>query len=431
MFMSQNTQPLIGANGRTFEENWISYAGMSPYYYNLIDDISNPFLGQYIEWSQQMTSQMYQNQWESEQARMQRGIDAGINPYLMANGIAGAGFSTMPSPNSAIGSGSASLGAVANGVAGLANAFNGNLTGAVSNFSNIYKLKHEVNNIDADTQKKFMEMGFTELQSKAMSVSLKYLDDKEKVGVWQALADLKKTKQEYKNLVSTHKNIIAQYDEIIANKELLIATKGEVEAKKIVDEAEASKLKALTQWQNIENNFFLQHRYKLGSPIYEGLRDAVVGDAPVDELQFGDTIVQYQGKLDMVHYNAQASASWNTRPTNAVEWSAWVGSSLGKNLRELILNSTNSFSLLDALSKVKNKEESDEFNDAYDDVKSELYSNYRMARKEYRSARRSAASDQYIYECRQRMEKAKKQYDNFTKKEFSDILLGQYNGQSR
>lgn len=378
-----------------------------------------PGLYQFAEFSQQMYMQQYLNWWNSESERMQRGIAAGINPYLMANGIAGASNPTASAPPSAAGAGSQSLSALANGL-GTIGSF---VSQGINSFSQLYKLRHEVNNLDADTALKFEQLGFTSAQSKAMAIQLRYMDEKEQIGVWQALADFGKTSQEYANLKELHNNIIAQYDEIVAHKDLLIAQEGEVNALKQVHDAEVSRIKAVAEWQKIENNFFNAHGYKIGSPIYESIRDAVVNGKQIDTMVFGSLIGNYQGNLDSIYFGAQASASWNSRPSNAFEMSAWVGGTIGKNLRDLVLKSTNSTSLLNALSKVGNKDESEEFNDAYDDAKSELYTNYRHLRSEYKKIKHSGISDTEKAKVYKQMIEAKKEYDSFTKEKFSESLI--------
>lgn len=378
-----------------------------------------PGIAQYSEWAQQMVLQQYLNWWNSENERMQRGIAAGINPYLMSNGIAGATSPTASAPNSAVGTGSQSLGAIANGL-GTIGSF---ASQGINSFAQLFKLRHEVKNLDADTSLKFEEMGFTSAQSKAMSIQLRYMDEKEQIGVWQALADLDKTKQEYANLKELQNNIIAQYDEIIAHKDLLIAQDGEVQALKKVHDAEVGRIKAVTEWQNIENQFWYSHHYKLGSPIYESIRDMIVSGNDFDVMSFGSLIGNYQGNLDSIYFNAQASSSWKTRPSTAFEMSAYVGGFLGSSLRELVLKSTNSTSLLNALSKVGNKNEAAEFNEAYDDARSELYNNYRQLRREYRRLSHSGISDTEKAKIYNKMVEAKKEYDSFTKEKFSESLI--------
>ena len=161
---------------------------------DLISQTAYPGRAQFSEWSQQMIATMYQNWYNSAPEQMKRAMQAGINPFVAASGIAGAGVGSVagapPSSNpqlpqmlsaagNLVGSATGAFGNVANGIIGLS------------------KLKHEIRNIDADTSKMFTDMGFTNLQSKAMATQLKYMDSKEQIGVWQALATFDKTKQGY------------------------------------------------------------------------------------------------------------------------------------------------------------------------------------------------------------------------------------------
>lgn len=272
---------------------------------DLISQTAYPGRAQFSEWSQQMIATMYQNWYNSAPEQMKRAMQAGINPFVAASGIAGAGVgsvaSASPSSNpqlpqmlsaagNLVGSATGAFGNVANGIIGLS------------------KLKHEIRNIDADTSKMFTDMGFTNLQSKAMATQLKYMDSKEQIGVWQALATFDKTKQEYNNLKAQHSNLIKEYDEIIARIDLLKAEKGEVEALKLVHDATVQKLDAESKWQGIENDFFQSHGYKLGTPIYESLRDMMISAGEFNLETFGDVVSGYESKVQGAVEDARQGA---------------------------------------------------------------------------------------------------------------------------
>lgn len=254
-----------------------------------------PGEAQYSEWSQQMVSTMYQNWYNSAPEQMKRAMQAGINPFVAASGIAGSDVGSIAAaPNSAENT-------MPSMFQGAASALS-SLGGAVGNFASAYiglrKLRHEIRNIDADTEKTFVEMGFTKLQSKALTMQLKYLDQKEQIGVWQALADFDKTKAEYQNLVANHRNIMADYDRILAQKDLLIAQKGEVTALEELHKAEQARAEELTRFATKEREFFEAHGYKLGTPIYESLRDMMVSNGTFDLEKFGDEVAGYDGKIE-------------------------------------------------------------------------------------------------------------------------------------
>ena len=272
---------------------------------DLISQTAYPGRAQFSEWSQQMIATMYQNWYNSAPEQMKRAMQAGINPFVAASGIAGSDVGSVagapPSSNpqlpqmlsaagNLVGSATGAFGNVANGIIGLS------------------KLKHEIRNIDADTSKMFTDMGFTNLQSKAMAIQLKYMDTREQIGVWQALATFDKTKQEYNNLKAQHSNLIKEYDEIIARIDLLKAEKGEVEALKLVHDATVKKLDADTKWQGIENDFFQSHRYKLGTPIYESLRDMMISAGEFNLENFGDVVSGYESKVQGAVEDARQGA---------------------------------------------------------------------------------------------------------------------------
>ena len=168
---------------------------------------------QYSEWSQQMVSTMYQNWYNSAPEQMKRAMAAGINPFVAASGIAGNGAGSVASAPPATQNHLPALASAAGNMLGSFGSSFGNIANGIIGLS---KLRHEIRNIDADTSKMFTDMGFTNLQSKAMATQLKYMDTREQIGVWQALATFDKTKQEYTNLKAQHQNLIKEYDELIS-----------------------------------------------------------------------------------------------------------------------------------------------------------------------------------------------------------------------
>lgn len=293
--------PITGNNNSNtnpwseFENNWLFHQFDNYLNGGALWQAAFPGESQYSEWSQQMVSTMYQNWYNSAPQQMKRGIEAGINPYLLAQGIAGVGNSSVASVPPAVNAPNLAdvVSSAASGLSSLGSAFGNTAQGIAT----LGKLRHEISNIDANTASTFEQLGFTKLQSKALSVQLKYMDQKEQIGVWQALANFDKTKAEFQNLLAQHRNIVAQYDEIIAHKDLLIAQEGEVKAREQVDKAMKDKLAAEANWQRIENNFFVSHGYKLGSPVYVAIHDQMVSDGTFDMQSYGDIIAGYEGKV--------------------------------------------------------------------------------------------------------------------------------------
>lgn len=276
-------------NNAWFQYDWNLRNG------DLVSQAAYPGRAQFSEWSQQMIATMYQNWYNSAPEQMKRAMQAGINPFVAASGIAGSDTSSVASaPNPVNNTLPSMIDAAAHGVSALG--------GAVGNFASAYtglrKLRHEISNIDADTEKMFVEMGFSKLQSKALTTQLKYLDQKEHIGVWQALANFDKTKAEYQNLVANHRNIIADYDRILAQKDLLIAQKGEVTALEELHKAEKARAEELTKFATKEREFFEAHGYKLGTPVYESIRDMMVSNGNFDLERFGDEVAGYEGKIE-------------------------------------------------------------------------------------------------------------------------------------
>lgn len=256
-----------------------------------------------------------------------------------------------------------------------------------------------------------------------MSIQLKYLDQKEQVGVWQALASFDKTKAEYQNLLANHRNILAQYDEIIANKDLLIQEKGEVQAREEYEKAMKDKISAETAWQNIENQFFTSHGYKLGTPLYEGLRDMMVSDGTFDMDSFGQTVADYNGKITSAVEHAKAEESWNYRPSNVTEAAIYAAHTIGTALRDLILSSNDVTSWPQLSTKLRtNAAASREFNEAYQNAIDELYEEYLSKKRYYRNIKRGG-NTQEVARAKMAMDNAYKEYGSLTKEKFGEEII--------
>lgn len=404
-----------------FENNWLFHQFDNYLNGGALWQAAFPGESQYSEWSQQMVSTMYQNWYNSAPQSMKRALEAGINPYVAAQGIAGVGNSGVASAPPPVNAPNLAevVSSAASGLSSLGSTF-GN---AAQGIATLGKLRHEIDNIDADTLNTFEQLGFTKLQSKALKVQLKYMDVKEQIGVWQALANFDKTKAEYQNILALHRNITAQFDEIIAHKDLLIAQEGETKARELVDKAMKDKLKAESEWQDYENQFFVKHGYKLGTPVYDAIHDKMVSDGTFDMEKYGDTISGYEGKVTSAVEGAKASASWHYRPSNATEAAAYVGSTIGQSLRNVILSLGESKDFRSLVSKLStNVAAKREFNSAYEDVHDDLYESYLEKKRYYRNIRRGG-NTQEVARAKMAMDNAKKEYDEFTKEKFSDELI--------
>lgn len=404
-----------------FEENWLfrqydNYANGGALYQALA-----PGEAQYSEWAQQMTATMYQNWYNSEPEKMKRALAAGINPFVAASGIAGNGSgSVAPAPAPSNTSSFPNLvGSAAQGLSAVGGAF-GNVASGIATLA---KLRSEIKNIDQNTASEFEKMGFTKLQSHALTTQLKYLDEKEQVSVWQALANYDKTKQEYQNLLATHSNILAQYDEIIVHKNLLIQEQGEVAAREQVNKAMESKLREEAAWQKVQNDFFAAHGYTLGSPIYESIRDKMISDGTFNMESYGAVVAGYNSKITTAVENAKAAASWDYRPSNVTEAAVSAATRIGSSLRDVILSSqdvTNWSSLVKKLQT--NASANREFNQAYSEAKEDLYEEYLSKKRYYRHIRRGGNTTE-VGRAKTATETAKANYEKLTKETFADELI--------
>lgn len=160
------------------------------------------------EFGQQIALQQYQNEWNSEDARMQRMKEAGINPLTAAGAIAGQGTSpSTGSVPSAIGAEANTLKTIADIGSGIAGVGSG-IGSLASSYIGFMKLIPEINNITQDTANKLADMGFTNAQTYGV---LK--DNFYKGQDWEATLNIKR--QQYTNMCSELNNIRARHDEIM------------------------------------------------------------------------------------------------------------------------------------------------------------------------------------------------------------------------
>lgn len=415
--------PENGFDWNVLEQGWLHHAFDNYVNGGVLYDWLSPGEVQFSEYSQQMLATMYQNHWNSEQERMRRMQEAGINPFAAAQGIAGVGGSqgsVASSPNSSVGVAGQNMAALGNTAANMLSAGGSTFANVAQGFSMLSKLRGEIDKIDSETQLNFENLGFTKLQSRALSTQLKYMDWKEKMSCFQALASYNNTIAEYDILKQEHLNKIAELDKIIAETDLTISLEEKANAEKL-------KIDEETRWQKADNDFWNLHGYQRGVPFYEGLRDAAVNGKSLDINALGDVVAGYEGKIYFARENAAAKASWNRRPSNAYEATAWVGASLGNSLKEFFATNNS----VDALKKISSDvEAAAEFEEAYSEAYQELNAAYHEARKEYRSVKYSAASDSYKYECKQKRDKLKDERDSFSRTKFSELLVDKFTGRS-
>lgn len=300
-------------------ENWIPWQqelenqAWFNYDHGLLQDdplyqMAHPGRVQFTEWSQQMMATMYQNWYNSAPEAMKRATQAGINPFVAASGIVGNSNQVASPPPSTPASRVPDMLSSAASMLGSTGGAFGNVASSIATLA---KLRSEINNLDQNTASEFEKMGFTKLQSKALSVQLKYLDSREQIGVWQALADFDKTKQEYRNLYAQHANILKQYDEILANIELIRQQEGELKAREQYEYAMKGKIEEETRFIKADNDFFELHHYRLGTPVYDSLRDMMVSDGTFNLEEYGNLVGGYESKVSGLVEDARLSAQEN------------------------------------------------------------------------------------------------------------------------
>lgn len=143
------------------------------------------------DYARQVQLMDLQNQYNDPAAQMARMKAAGINPNVAAAGIAGNFNATASAPS--VNSGQAAASESAQGLSGIANAAVGAATGLASQggiLDNLSTLALRKDKLSKEIGSLLKGMGYTDAQTRSLEVSLKYLDEKESLGVATMMANL-------------------------------------------------------------------------------------------------------------------------------------------------------------------------------------------------------------------------------------------------
>lgn len=335
--------------------------------------------------------------------------EAGINPLTAAAGLAGTSASpSAPAVATNTGGASAGLGAGANalnaitgGAASLADAAFKNMTANPT----AEKLRNEAGLA-------FESMGLTAAQKDIAVASAQYADENALRDIQLKRVNVHLVAQQYKNAKATHEQILEDINLKIQQAELAGNQSEYYDQLRLRTQEE-------TEWIKTDNEFWNAHGYNRNA----NSQDAIIASLIAQGIDPEPYIVAWSN-LVQGEEHARAVESWNTRPTTVVEATAYAGSMVGKNLRQLFDKHYKEvgefFSDLQA-----NASANREFEESYQDARDDLYEAYSKARKYYRSIRYSGNTAE-VANAKMRMDNAKQEYDNFTKEVFGNELIKQF-----
>lgn len=237
--IAANPFNLFGTRGEDENGNPVRREGWLK---SLWNDITG-YTSQQREFEQQEYLQDKMNEYNDPVNQMARLTAAGLSPSAAAASVQQSGTESAQAPAVA-----SNAGGVAAGVEALASGAQSAQQTAEQVMSFIKRMKK----LDADTEEAFENAGFTRLQSKALATSMKYLDEKEKLGIAQLNANIDQIK-------ASKKLIDAQIEEIKENVEKIKADAALARAQG--DLTKALKLEADARTLNIEAQTIYQKWY--------------------------------------------------------------------------------------------------------------------------------------------------------------------------
>lgn len=274
MFFIKNPSQPSYIEGDDFEAYWnhMATAGGSD---NVIERFAMPGQAQKQEWAQQMVAQQYQNQWNSESSKIQRGKEAGINPHIMAAGISGAGntspVSTPPAADSAAAN---SVGSVAQ----LGQAASGALDSTMNAYEKLALTGVERDAKKAEARKLLSEALHNDWLAYAISEMLPEQKANERADTYLKLANFDNAREEKKAIQKKVDEMQANIDKMKEQEALYRKQGNFVEAEKLRTEAVTAGVELDNYQKEEDKKWREKYRYNPNNPVDVTLMNAAVDD---------------------------------------------------------------------------------------------------------------------------------------------------------
>lgn len=253
-----------------------------------------PGVQQNQEVAQQFEMQQYQNEWNSETARMERMKAAGINPNTAAAGIAGAGASpSVPSPNTASSPDPASIPNSISEAAGVIgqNVLAGSQANEINTLLGVNKEK-----IHSETVANLEKAGLDHWSAMSVATLLPTLAPNAMADIYMKLAQIDNVRAHYDN-------IVAEHDEILSNIRRNDAQASLMEQQQLTEAENTRFTKATT-------DFFIEHGYRDDAAGDVALRNAIV-TGKGDPNEIGNAIYNASHSYARGRYDAETETAYN------------------------------------------------------------------------------------------------------------------------
>lgn len=259
---------------------------------SIFEDWLYPGAQQEREFAQQVALQDAQNQWNSEQEKLRRMKEAGINLATAAGAAAGSGNApATSSPNSAVGAGAS----LPSAVGSLAE----NVGAGVNAYEKLSLTPVEREKRSAETVAALEAAGFSHWEAKAIEVMLPDRQKNLQADTFLKIANYRNTCEEYQNILIEHDQRKADID--LKEKQAYQAEKSGnlAEATRLKVEAETDLLEYNKWWQETEKSFWLEHGYKSDDPLDVSLRNAAANNKQGAAEAVGDAIEHYNYRTEL------------------------------------------------------------------------------------------------------------------------------------
>ena len=400
---------------------------------NWLEQLLVPGQVQEREFGQQVALQQMQNEWNSEQEKMRRLKEAGVNPLTAAQGVSGSGQSPATSsvPGQAVTSPPSDVGAAVSGI--------GQGVEAFSKSKETRKLLDNRNkNLVTDTFLKLKEAGYQDALAKNLSIATMFLPQEKMLNLMAMAAEVPKINAEYNSImqgIDESKERIKEIDariklaEATANYQDKLALEAEkrtlqIQVQTDMDNWRLDKMKRLNLDPNnpIESNMFTM--------ACEGNQDLVdKGAAVFRDIEYNKSTGAYDAEEEHAYdiaydkERAAAEATWLSRPNNIPSLLVQDVAELGKLVRNHKIKRES------AEIQIKQKKL---FQKGFKEMKDHQLKEMQTANHEYRKlASKYGRNSDVAKKAKYKAISASNVYHSYDEDDYVDLLFNQVGDRSR
>lgn len=271
--------------------------GLDQVFGGLWNDITG-VTAQSREFAQQEYLQDKQNEYNTPENQMKRMVDAGINPNLAAQGIAGSGSQSAQAPavSSNTGGAAAGLSAAAGLISGIGSGASG--LAAAKETKELLGVKGQL--MQAQTIQSLEAAGVDHWTATSIATLLPIQEANAQADFYLKLAQYDNTRAEYQVILDEHQLKLEQI-RLAGNQ---------------ADEAEEK-----ARFAKAETDFFVEHGFRDDAPLDVSLRNAIVTGRKDEAAAVGSAIYSFNYNSAYGQYTADANTAFD-RMKNAAEGAA-------------------------------------------------------------------------------------------------------------